>query len=123
MKSNKKGLKKILKAFSYSFNGFLSAFKSEEALRLDVLFIIIFSILALFLPATIFAKSILISSLILILFAELLNTSIEVIIDRISGEYHALSKKAKDIGSCLVLLAFINAGVIWFAVLYEITQV
>jgi diacylglycerol kinase (ATP) len=35
------------------------------------------------------------------------NTAIEVIIDRIGEEYHPLSKKAKDIGSLLVLLSFV----------------
>ena len=37
---------------------------------------------------------------------ELINTAIETIIDRIGEEFHPLSKKAKDIGSLLVLLAF-----------------
>lgn len=118
MKSKKQGLTKILNAFNYSFHGFISAFKSEESLRLDLLFVLICFIVAIFLPVNIFTKSILISSLLFILFAELVNTSIEVIIDRISDEYHELSKKAKDIGSCLVLLAFLNFLLIWGNVLY-----
>jgi diacylglycerol kinase (ATP) len=31
--------------------------------------------------------------------AELINTAFETVVDRISTEQHALSKKAKDVGS------------------------
>jgi diacylglycerol kinase (ATP) len=48
---------------------------------------------------------------------ELVNTAIEFTIDRIGDEFHILSKKAKDVGSLLVLIAFINAGVVWIACL------
>ncbi len=120
MKSTKRGIPRILNAFKYSYDGFISAFKSEEALRQDVLIFVIFTIIALFLPICFFKQAILISSLLFIVFAELTNTAIEVVIDRISEEYHELSKKAKDIGSCLVLLSFINAILIWGSVLYAV---
>ena len=120
MKSTKRGIPRILNAFKYSYDGFISAFKSEEALRQDVLIFVIFTIITLFLPICFFKQVILISSLLFIIFAELTNTAIEVVIDRISEEYHELSKKAKDIGSCLVLLSFINAILIWGSVLYAV---
>ena len=120
MKSTKRGIPRILNAFKYSYDGFISAFKSEEALRQDVFVFVIFTIIALFLPICFFKQAILISSLLFIVFAELTNTAIEVVIDRISEEYHELSKKAKDIGSCLVLLSFINAILIWGSVLYAV---
>lgn len=120
MKSTKRGIPRILNAFKYSYDGFISAFKSEEALRQDILIFVIFTIIALFLPICFFKQAILISSLLFIIFAELTNTAIEVVIDRISEEYHELSKKAKDIGSCLVLLSFINAILIWGSVLYAV---
>lgn len=120
MKSTKRGIPRILNAFKYSYDGFISAFKSEEALRQDILVFVIFTIIALFLPICFFKQVILISSLLFIIFAELTNTAIEVVIDRISEEYHELSKKAKDIGSCLVLLSFINAILIWGSVLYAV---
>lgn len=120
MKSTKRGIPRILNAFKYSYDGLISAFKSEEALRQDILVFVIFTIIALFLPICFFKQAILISSLLFIVFAELTNTAIEVVIDRISEEYHELSKKAKDIGSCLVLLSFINAILIWGSVLYAV---
>ncbi len=119
MKAQDKGIKRILKAFTYSYNGFKSAFQSEEAFRQDIVVFIIFSAIALCLKVPLWAQALLISALILILLMELVNTAIETIIDRISDEYHELSKKAKDIGSLLVLLAFFNAILLWGAIIYE----
>lgn len=118
MKSHDTGIKRILKAFIYSYNGFLSAFKSEAAFRQDLAVFSVFSIIALSLDIPLLQKLILISVLLFILFTELVNTAIEVIIDRISADYHELSKKAKDIGSLLVLLSFINAFLWWSGIIF-----
>ena len=56
-------------------------------------------------------------SLFLILLMEAVNTAIETLVDRISEKYHPLSGQAKDIGSFLVLLSFINAIIVWGLVL------
>ncbi len=118
MKATDTGMKRILKAFVYSRDGFISAFKSEAALRQDLAVFAIFSIVAMCLNLVLWQKAVLISSLLFIVIMELVNTAVEVVIDRISPEYHELSKKAKDIGSLLVLLAFVNAVILWGAFLY-----
>lgn len=118
MKATDTGIKRILKAFVYSRDGFISAFKSEAALRQDLAVFVIFSIFAMCLNLVLWQKAVLISSLLFIVIMELVNTAVEVVIDRISPEYHELSKKAKDIGSLLVLLAFVNAVILWGAFLY-----
>ena len=41
----------------------------------------------------------------LVLIVELLNSSVEAAIDRISFEYHGLSKRAKDYGSAAVMIS------------------
>ena len=119
MKSSYTGFMRILKAFSYSFSGFVSAFKSEVAFKQDLVVFIIGTFFAVYLPFSFVEKSFLISTLLLILLMELTNTAIETIVDRISPEYHDLSKKAKDIGSLLVLLSFINAFLIWGTLIYQ----
>ncbi len=57
------------------------------------------------------------ASLVLLLIVELINTAIETIIERISPEIHPLSKKAKDVGSAAVLLAFLLAIGVWIGIL------
>ena len=119
MKSDAKGLKRILKAFVYSFDGFRAAFK-ESAFRQEIVVFIAGTAAAVYFPLSLEQKGMLISSLLIVLMAELTNTAIETVIDRISPEYHDLSKKAKDIGSLLVLLAFINAGVLWGLTVWQV---
>ena len=117
MKSEFTGLWRIIKAFTYSRDGFIGAFRSEVAFRQDILFCLIMSVILFFLPVRGVELAFLIFSLIFILFAELVNTAIEVIVDRIGTGYNSLSKKAKDIGSLLVLIAFIHWAIAWGVIL------
>jgi len=51
------------------------------------------------------------------LIVELLNTGVEVAIDRISFDHHKLSKRAKDIGSAAVFVALLLAAMVWALIL------
>jgi diacylglycerol kinase (ATP) len=118
MKTGKHGIIRILYAFKYSFDGFAVAFRTEEAFKQDVLVFIIMSLLAFFLNITIIEKILLFGSLFLIIIAELVNTALEVIVNRISGRRHIYSKIAKDIGSCVVLCSFLYFLLVWSLILY-----
>ncbi len=120
MKSNATGIKRIFKAFGYSFDGFIASFKSEAAFRQDILFCVIAACISFALPVTLLQWLLMIGALFLILLMELVNTAIEAVVDRISDDFHVLSKKAKDIGSLLVLLAFIYTFIVWGSILYLI---
>lgn len=72
--------------------------------------------IAFALPVTLLEKSLLLTSLIMVLVIELLNSSVEAAIDRISFEHHDLSKRAKDFGSAAVMLALFVAALLWAAV-------
>ena len=63
-------------------------------------------------------KALLIGSLLLLLIVELLNSAIEVTVDRIGSEHHELSGRAKDIGSAAVLFVVILVVLTWFFVLF-----
>ena len=118
-KRTKKGLPRILNAFKFSYDGFVATFKSEEAFRQDIIICIILTPIAIFLPITLIEKLFLFSTLFLIIMAELINTAIEMTIDRISEELHPLSKIAKDIGSCIVLVSFMYLILVWVLILYS----
>jgi diacylglycerol kinase (ATP) len=55
----------------------------------------------------------------IVMIVELLNTGIETAIDRIGSEWHALSKRAKDMGSAAVLLSLLLCGGVWGAALLQ----
>ena len=113
MKATATGIKRIINAFGYSCAGFKQTFKSEAAFRQDLLFCAVMFIISLFLKVTLIQWLLMITALFFILIMELINTAIEAIIDRISADYHELSKKAKDIGSLLVLMSFVLTFIIW----------
>lgn len=106
---------RMLKAFVYSANG-LKVAVLQPAFRIE------FLTACILIPgAFIFGKSpveiaLLVGSVFLVLIIELLNTAVEMTIDRISSEWHELSKRAKDLGSAAVLLSFMNATAIWFII-------
>ncbi|MBO4295097.1 MAG: diacylglycerol kinase [Alphaproteobacteria bacterium] len=110
-------MRRILDAFKYSFDGFKSVLKSEAAFREDLLVCVFLTPIVFMLNILPVERAFLIFVLILILFAECVNTAIEVVIDRISTETNPLSKKAKDIGSFIVLLSYINAVIAWLIIL------
>jgi len=50
---------------------------------------------------------------------ELLNSSVEATVDRISVKRHKRSKRDKDIDSAAVFFSLVNASVIWFLILVK----
>lgn len=115
----KTGVKRLVNAFGYSIAGTLAAFKHEDAFRQEVILAAILTPIAIYYGETAIDKALMISSLLLIIIVELLNSSIEATVDRISVKHHKLAKRAKDIGSAAVFFSLINAAVIWFLILVK----
>lgn len=109
----KTGLKRLWNAFGYSLAGFRAAYKHEDAFRQEIHLAAVLIPLALWLPATQIGKILMISSVLLVIIVELLNSAIEATVDRISIEDHDLAKRAKDIGSSAVMLSLINVVIVW----------
>jgi len=57
--------------------------------------------------------------LLMVLIVELLNTGIEVVVDRIGFEFHELSGRAKDVGSAAVLISLILFLAVWGLIINE----
>ncbi|MBQ7289425.1 MAG: diacylglycerol kinase [Alphaproteobacteria bacterium] len=117
MKSRHTGIKRILHAFCYSWDGLVAVFKNEAAFRQDLILCISGIILQFFIDVPVLHRVIMLFSLIFIIVAELINTALETVVDRIGAEYNPLSKRAKDIGSAIVLLAIISVVCLWAALI------
>jgi diacylglycerol kinase (ATP) len=115
----KTGIKRLANAFTYSVAGTLAAFKHEDAFRQEVILSVVLIPLAMYLGQTSIEQALMISSILLIIIVELLNSSVEATVDRISVKRHKLSKRAKDIGSAAVFFSLINAAVTWFLILVK----
>ncbi len=118
-KPGTRGLRHILQATGYSMKGLKAAYTHEEAFRLELLAMVVMVPLAIWLGQRAVEWALLISSLLLVLFAELVNSALEAVVDRVSVEHHELSGRAKDIGSAGVFIALANVAVVWGFILYE----
>jgi diacylglycerol kinase (ATP) len=113
----KTGLRRVWNAVFYSMAGLAAAFKHEAAFRQEVVFAAILIPLAFILPASNVGRALMLSSVLLVLIVELLNSALEATVDRISVEEHPLAKRAKDIGSAAVFVALLNVVLVWSLVL------
>ena len=111
-----KGLVRAWHAAKNSWCGLVYAFKEESAFRQELTLFGLLTPIALIMPISLLEKALLVSSLVMVLVIELLNSSVEAAIDRISFEHHDLSKRAKDFGSAAVMLALFIAVLLWLAV-------
>jgi diacylglycerol kinase (ATP) len=118
-KSGYTGLERIIKASGYSLQGIRAAWKHESAFRQEVLLALVFLPLAICLGQNAVQISLLIGVLFLVLIVELLNSSIEAVVDRIGDEPHRLSGRAKDMSSAAVFLSLLLAIVVWSMIAVE----
>jgi diacylglycerol kinase (ATP) len=110
----KTGWRRLRNALGYSLDGLRAAFRHESAFRLECTTAAILIPVGLWWGDGPLAKALLCSSVLGVLMAELINSAIEAVVDRVSLEVHPLAKRAKDIGSALVLMALINAALVWW---------
>ncbi|MEN8169789.1 MAG: diacylglycerol kinase [Pseudomonadota bacterium] len=119
MKPNNPGLTHVVAAFGYSMKGIRAAFIHERAFRLELVAGLILFPLALWLGRSGVEFAILLGSLFLVLAFEMVNSSIEAVVDRVGTDFHELSGRAKDLGSASVFFAQMNAVVVWACILYD----
>ena len=115
----KTGLQRLWNALHYSFAGLRAAYQNEAAFRQEVLLAAVLLPLAFVLEHSGPGRAMLVSSVLLVIVIELLNSAIEATVDRISLENHRLAKRAKDIGSAAVLFGLINLVAVWGLVLFS----
>ena len=112
-----KGIGRLIRATGYSLQGLAAAFRHETAFRQEVALTVVLVPLALWRGHSGLEQALLIAVWMLVPLFELMNSAIEAVVDRIGPEQHELSGRAKDIGSAAVLVALVNAAVVWLLVL------
>ena len=105
-------------ALRVALEGLAAAWRHEVPFQLEVLACVVFVPLAFWVGKTGVERALLIGGLLLVLIVELVNSSLEATLDRISLDDHPLIKRAKDISSAAVGLTLINAGVIWILIFF-----
>lgn len=111
------GFARIIAAAGYSRDGFIAAFRGEAAFRQLLLLHVVLIPLAFFCPVTRGELALMVAVSLLSLIVELFNSAIEAVVDRISDEYHLLSKNAKDMGSAAQSVALVMVAAVWGLIL------
>jgi len=110
----------IWKAFIYSLHGLKDVFKAERAFRQEVILFCFLIPIAIFIPVSGITKLLLVLFHFLVLIIELLNSSIEAMIDLVSPSYNNLAKNAKNYGSAAVFLSLLSLFTFWIYILIKL---
>lgn len=117
--TKRRDFRNFIHSVRYALEGFWAALRHEPSFREDLVFVAILTPFAVILPVNAVSTAVMIASLFLIVIAELLNSAIEWTIDDISLAKRPFAKRAKDMGSAAVFLAYINCIVVWGLILYS----
>jgi diacylglycerol kinase (ATP) len=108
---------RILKATLWSLQGLRSAWLHESSFRLEVYLFLVLGPLGIWFGHTGVERVLLVGSCLLVLSVELLNSSIEAVIERYGPEFHELAGRAKDMGSAAVFVLMLNVLLVWGLIL------
>ena len=114
-----KGWARLVRATKVSYLGLGWDIRQEEAFKIEAGCAAVLAPFALWLGHGGLEKAVLLMSLVAVLITELLNTGLEVVVDRIGPERHVLSGRAKDLGSAAVHLSLLQVPLVWGLVLLD----
>lgn len=106
-----------LESLNCAIEGILWAARGERHIRYHLVAALAVVFLALFFKVSALEFFLLVLAAVLVLFAELMNTAIEAVVDLVTDDYHELAKRAKDVAAGAVLVTSIGSIVLGYLVL------
>ena len=110
---------RLWKATLNTRNGLAFAFRSERAVRQEIVTLALSLPVAWFIGATVMRAIELICAVAFVLVVELLNTAIEKLADRVTTDHDPQIGQVKDMGSAAVGVALVMAGAFWIFAIAE----
>jgi diacylglycerol kinase (ATP) len=109
----------FFKNTSYAMQGILDLIKTETSFKIELILVLLLLPVIILLDITLIHKSLLFISMMGMLIAEAINSSIERVVDLVTLQYHEMAKRAKDAGSAIVFLSIIVFVITWIIVLID----
>ena len=94
-------------------NGLVFAIRSEQAVREELVALLISLPLAWVIGTSAMRRIELVAAVVMVLIVELLNTAIEKLADRLTTDHDLQIGRVKDMGSAAVGVALVTAGLFW----------
>lgn len=104
--------KNILYSFKYAFNGIISSIKKERNMKIHISIMTIVMLLGIILKIQKIEWIICIILFGLVISLEMINTSIEIVVDMVMPNKNENAKNAKDISAGAVLIVAITSLII-----------
>lgn len=102
----------FIRSFGYAIEGFRTAVATERNIKVQLLVGVLAVFAGVVLRLDALSWVLVLLCIGLVLFAELVNTSIEAIVDLATQDLHPLAKRAKDIAAASVFTLSITAAVV-----------
>jgi diacylglycerol kinase (ATP) len=108
---------RFIDSLNCAIDGVLYAARTQKHMRNHFITAMVVLIIGLFLKVTAVEFTLLAISISFVLFAELMNTAVEAVVDMVTTEFHPLAKIAKDVAAGSVLLSVVGAVVTGYVIL------
>ena len=102
----------FIRSFGYAIEGFRTAVATERNIKVQLLVGVLAIVAGVVLKIDALSWVLVLLCIGLVLFAELVNTSMEAIVDLATQDLHPLAKRAKDIAAASVFTLSITAAVV-----------
>ncbi len=112
-------MQRFWKATLNTCNGLAFAIRSEQAVREEIVAVVLALPLAWLVGATAIRRVELVAAVVLVLVIELLNTAIEKLADRLTTDHDLQIGRVKDMGSAAVGVALVMAALFWLFAIAE----
>ncbi|MBE5806210.1 MAG: phosphatase PAP2 family protein [Clostridiales bacterium] len=113
----------FIDACSHAIDGLIYATTTQNNIKKQLFIAVCVLILSLFYKLETTHFLCLTFAVFLVIFAEMVNTAIETIVDLITQEYNIKAKIAKDIGAGAVLLMSINSVIVAYFIFFNETEI
>ena len=104
--------KSLFGSVKYAFSGIWHALKNNRNLRIAFFAAVLVIILGLYFQVTTIEMIILLITILLVILTEMINTSIEEMVNLITTEHRMEAKIAKDVAAGMVLTAVIGSVIL-----------
>lgn len=105
-----------MKRFLYPVQGFITLLKKDINFVIHLIAAVLVTILSFYFQITKVEWMFVIIAIFSVLFMEVINTSVEYVVDLVTEDYHELAKHAKDTAAFAVLLSAIMSAIIGISI-------
>lgn len=112
-------VKKIVDSFNYAIDGMLYAVRTQKNIRIELVATLIVLTICFFTDLSKIEFLIILVTITMVIFAEMVNTAIECTVDMAANYYHPLAKIAKNVAAGAVLVTAINSIIVGYVVFAE----